>query len=211
MKTDVLIAMLARDAGPAPRGAVARRLVPAMLLGWLASSALAIGLVGPLPLEVFQTPVPWIKLAYAVALAATAAVLTARLARPIARLRLPETAVVGVVGTMALVGLGVWATTPSDQQWVAVLGKTWWVCPWLLMGFSVPALAGILWALRGVAPTQTHKAGFASGLLAGAVGAAGYSLACPESSATFVAIWYTLGISLTALIGRQLGPHVLRW
>jgi hypothetical protein len=54
-------------------------------------------------------------------------------------------------------------------------------------------------------------AGFSGGLLAGAIGAAGYSLACPESSAAFVAIWYTLGILLTGVVGAAIGDRVLRW
>ncbi|MCA3177141.1 MAG: DUF1109 family protein, partial [Burkholderiales bacterium] len=54
-------------------------------------------------------------------------------------------------------------------------------------------------------------AGFAAGLLAGSVGAMGYSLACPETSVTFVAVWYTLGIVITACLGRWLGPKALQW
>lgn len=211
MKTDVLIEMLARGAGAAPRALAARRLAPVIALGLLASGLLARLVVGPLPSAAFQTPAPWIKLAYALVLAGAAAVLTARLARPIARLRAPQTAVVLVVCAMALVGAVVLMGTPEEQRWQAVLGQTWVVCPWLLMGFSLPALAGILWAVRGLAPTQLPQAGFACGLLAGATGAAGYALACPESSATFVAIWYTAGMLLTALLGRALGPRVLRW
>ncbi|WP_310387350.1 NrsF family protein [Roseateles sp.] len=37
------------------------------------------------------------------------------------------------------------------------------------------------------------------------------ALEFPESSATFVAIWYTLGLGLTALLGRALGSRLLRW
>jgi hypothetical protein len=38
MKTDALIGMLATGAGPAPRAVAARRLVPAVALGLLASA-----------------------------------------------------------------------------------------------------------------------------------------------------------------------------
>lgn len=211
MKTDVLIGMLARGAGPAPRAVVARRLLPVMALGLLASSVLAVWLVGPLPSGMFHTPAPWIKLVYAGLLVAAASLLTARLARPIAPLQGPQTAVGAIIAAMAVLGAVAWATTPQEARLSAVLGQTWWVCPWLLMGFSLPSLAGILWALKGLAPTQPRRAGCAGGLLAGAIGAAGYSLACPESSATFVAIWYSLGIGLTALLGLVLGQRVLRW
>ena len=76
---------------------------------------------------------------------------------------------------------------------------------------SLPALAAALWALRGLAPTRLRTAGFASGVLAGSVGAFGYALSCPEASMSFVAVWYSLGILLTGALGAALGPRVLRW
>ena len=72
-------------------------------------------------------------------------------------------------------------------------------------------LATALSALRGLAPVRPRTAGFAAGLFAGALGALGYSLACPELAASFVAVWYTLGIGLVALAGAALAPFVLRW
>jgi hypothetical protein len=76
---------------------------------------------------------------------------------------------------------------------------------------SLAALAGSIWAVRGLAPTRPGAAGFAAGLLAGSLGAFGYSLSCPEASPAFVAIWYTLGIAFTGAVGAALGPRVLRW
>lgn len=211
MHTEQLIDMLARNAGPAPRAVAARRLMPVMLMGVLCSSVLALWIIGPLPPERFLTSAPWIKLAYAAALAAGAGLLASRLARPIARLFTPRLLVWLVVGTMALIGTVSLSLTPADERLDAIFGQTWLMCPWTLMAFSLPALAGILWAVRGLAPTKPRQAGWAGGLLAGALGAMGYALACPESSPTFVAIWYTLGMGMTAFIGRVLGPIVLRW
>lgn len=211
MNTELLIEMLARNAGPAPRAVVARRLVPVMVLGLFSSCLLALLIIGPLPSVVFLTPAPWIKLVYAFLLIGACAVLTARLARPVARLQGPRFAVAAVVISMAILGALSFGLTPEEDRISAVLGQTWLMCPWLLMGFSLPSLAGVFWAVRGLAPTQPKKAGFAYGLLAGAIGAAGYSFACPESSTTFVAVWYTLGIGLTALLGRALAPRWLRW
>jgi hypothetical protein len=211
MKTDDLIEMLARNAGPAPRVPIAWRLMPVMVLGFMTSSLLALLVIGPLPLAVFQTSAPWIKLFYALLLTSAAYVLTARLARPIARLQAAHAAVLSVIAAMVLFGAVALGLTPRGERWETVLGETWLMCPFLLMGFSLPSLAGILWAVKGLAPTQPKRAGGACGLLAGAIGAAGYSLACPESSVTFVAIWYTIGIGFTALLGRALGHQWLRW
>ncbi|GAP39034.1 NrsF family protein [Piscinibacter sakaiensis] len=49
------------------------------------------------------------------------------------------------------------------------------------------------------------------GLLARALGAFGYSLACPESRLAFVAVWYTMGVLFTGLLGAALGARLLRW
>jgi hypothetical protein len=211
MNTHLLIEMLARGAGPAPTAVVAKRLAPAAAVGLLCSGLLALLIIGPLPSAVFLTPAPWIKLAYAVSLATAACWLLAKLARPVSHRARPVAAVLAVLAVMAVVGLIAVSTAPAELRAAALLGQTWWVCPWLLMLVSLPALLALLWALQGLAPTDLPSAGTAAGVLAGSLGAMGYALACPENSTTFVAVWYTLGIGLTALIGRWLMPRFLHW
>jgi hypothetical protein len=80
-----------------------------------------------------------------------------------------------------------------------------------VLALSLPALGATLLAMRGLAPTRLRAAGTAAGLLAGAVGAIGYALHCPEAALAFVAAWYTAGIALAGALGAALGPLVLRW
>lgn len=212
MKTDDLIDMLARGAGAAPRAVVARRLSPACAVGLAVSAGLALLLIGPLPASMFETPAPWIKLGYTGALALAAAWLAAHAARPGASLAMPRRAVVGVV--LAMVAFAAAATlfrTPPGERSSALLGETWFLCPGVVLILSLPNLFLSLWAMRGLAPTRPRLAGFSCGLLAGAIGAFGYSLACPEAAPGFVAIWYTLGVLLTGLLGAALGARLLRW
>lgn len=54
-------------------------------------------------------------------------------------------------------------------------------------------------------------AGFAAGLLAGGVGASVYALACDETGALFVVVWYSLGVLACGEVGALLGPPLLRW
>jgi hypothetical protein len=211
MKTDALIEMLARDAGPAPRALAARRLSPAAAGGLVISAVVAVAWFGAIPAPMFATAVPWTKMAYAASLALAAAWLTARLSRPAAATGRPWRATAGVLLAMALVGGASLVATPADARLGALLGHSWATCPWSVLALSMPALAAALWAVRGLAPTQARTTGFAAGLLAGSVGAFGYSLSCPEASPAFVAVWYTLGIVLTAGVGAVLGPRVLRW
>jgi hypothetical protein len=211
MKTDSLIDLLARGAGPAPGAVEARRLLPAAVLGLLLSAVLAVVLLGPVPASMYATPAPWIKFAYALALAVAGGWLAARLARPVARLRAPRRAVAAVATAMALLAAYALLTRPAGDRVAAVLGHSWLACPWNVLALSLPALAAVLWAIRGLAPTRPRAAGCAAGLFAGALGAFGYALSCTEQSTAFVAIWYSVGIGLTAILGALAGPRVLRW
>lgn len=211
MKTDELIDLLATNAGPAPRAVAARRLGPAAAIGVLASAAGALALFGPIPAAFYATAAPWLKFAYAGGLAAVAAWLTARLGRPVPRVRPPSLGVAAVLLAMAVVGTGALVATPAGARTAALLGHSFLVCPINVFVLSLPALAAILRALRGLAPTQLRAAGLGAGLLAGALGAFGYAFTCTELSPAFVALWYTLGIAVTAGLGAMLGPRVLRW
>lgn len=211
MKTETLIDMLARSAGPAPRAAAARRLAPAAALGLAASALVALAVLGGIPTEMYRTPAPWMKLAYAGALAAAAGWLTARLSRPVARVRAPALVAAAVVAAMLAIGAGIVALTPAQAREAAILGHSWSRCPASVFALSLPALAAALWAVRGLATTRPRAAGFAAGLMAGAVGALGYALSCTETSPAFVALWYSAGIALVALLGGVLGPRLLRW
>ncbi len=212
MKTEVLIDMLARGAGPAPRAVAARLLVPAAGAGLLASVLLAVVLMGALPGSMFATPAPWIKLGYTAMVVLTAGWLAARASLPLAPVEAPRRALLAVVLIMAAVGAGsVIVGSPSGDRLDALMGDTWLQCPWNVLALSLPALGVSLWAVRGLAPTRPVAAGFAAGLFAGGLGAFGYSLSCPEVSPAFVAVWYTLGIVLTGALGAALGTRLLRW
>jgi hypothetical protein len=211
MKTTELIDILATDAGPAPHAVAARRLAPALALGVLASALAALLAFGAIPAALWSDPAPWIKLAYAGGLAAGAVWLTARLGRPVARTRAPLTVLLAVGTVMALLGVLALVTTPAGERLSAVLGHSWARCPFNVLLLSLPALAGTLWALRGLAPTRPRAAGLAAGLLAGGVGALGYALSCTELSPAFVAVWYSMGIGLAGGLGAMLGPWLLRW
>lgn len=211
MKTDNFIDMLARDAGPAPRALVAKRLSPAAAAGLVASVVAAINVFGLIPADMFATAVPWTKMAYAGALATSAGWLTARLSRPAAPIVQPQHALAAVLATMAVVAFVFLVSQPEGDLASALLGQSWSSCPFNVLALSLPALGAALWAVRGLAPTRPRAAGLAAGLLAGSLGAFGYSLSCPEASPAFVAIWYSLGVALTGAVGAALGGLVLRW
>ncbi|HZZ68644.1 MAG TPA: DUF1109 domain-containing protein, partial [Phenylobacterium sp.] len=113
-----------------------------------------------------------------------------------------------VVALMALARIA--QAAPETRQ-ALLMGDTWMLCPWRIAAIGLPVLAGAVWAVRGLAPTRLSLTGFAAGGCAGALGAMIYSVACNETSAPFLAIWYTLGMVLVAVLGALAGSRLLRW
>lgn len=211
MKTDDLIAMIANEAGPAPRVSVTHRLIPAGVLGGLTAAAIVVGVLGLIPSTMFAEPGPWIKIGYAGTLAVTGAWLFSRLGKPGASGKQAAFAVIAVISIMAMAGILSYLGTPEAERATALLGHSWLVCPWAILALSLPVMAGTFWAMRGFAPTNLVFAGAACGLFSGATAAVAYALACTEPAAPFIAVWYTLGIALCGLLGAALGPKLLRW
>ncbi|MBI3155470.1 MAG: DUF1109 family protein, partial [Burkholderiales bacterium] len=165
----------------------------------------------PVPAALFVAPGMLLKLGYAAALAAGGGWLAARLGRPLARIGTPLRALAVALAAIALLGLAAVLLAPAGQRLAPILGESWQTCPRDVLLLSLPALAGALWALRGLAPTRPRAAGAAAGLAGGAVGALAYAFTCPELSPAFVAVWYTLGVGAAGALGALLGPRVLRW
>lgn len=211
MRTESLIDMLARQAGPAPRALAARRLTPAVASGLVLAVAGALAWFGPIPAELYADPGPWIKFGYAGLLAAAALWWVSRLGRPAAPAAAPARAAGGVVGLMVLLGAATLLAVPGGERVDTLMGHSWLSCPVSVLVLSLPTLAGAFWALRGLAPTRLRRAGFAAGVLAGAVGAFSYATSCNELAPSFVAVWYTAGIGAAGLLGALLGPRLLRW
>jgi hypothetical protein len=211
MKTEQLIDMLAKDAGPAPKAHVERRLWPVALMGLGASALFGVLVIGLVPMSVMMQMGWWVKLAYAVALVAVGGWLTARLARPAASLGAPQMALMVVLALMGLLGLWAWWATMPELRLAELLGHSWKTCPRNVVLLAVPPMAAAFWALRGLAPTRPRLAGAAAGFFAGALGALAYSLSCEEIAFSFVAVWYTIGVGVSALLGALLGPRLLRW
>ena len=213
MNTDSLISSLSDGLRPVARGAVGWRLAAGVFVGTLVAIlilSLTLGFRPDLWLAM-QGPAFWMKLGYSLSLSAAAIVVSSRLARPDPG-KLRSLWWLGVpVLILAAIGVSELARTPRSD-WLAMwLGKTWMVCPWLVLALSAPIFVGLLWSFRKLAPTRLRAAGAAAGLSAGAFAASVYCLHCPEVSAIFVLTWYSLGMLLAAAIGALLGPRLMRW
>jgi hypothetical protein len=204
---------LAAGLQPVPQNWLMRRLMLGLGAGWLASIALVMALLGPRPdmAPAMHTMMFWAKLIYPLSLLAIAALASERLARPAATatarlvwLALPVAAVIVLAAAAVLIA-------PPPARDVMVMGHSARLCPFLVLGFAVPPLAGLIWAMRALAPTRLRETGFVIGLAAGGAGAFAYAWHCNETGAPFLALWYSLGIVAAALLGWLIGPRILRW
>ena len=212
-KTDDIIETLVGDLRPVPGHLLPRRFALAVVSTLTLSLLLMVtlgGLRADLPTAAVL-PVFWIKFAYNALIALAALAALYRIARPDGSPGAVFRQVGVVLTAMSVISLFQFALTPADGHRGLILGHSAVRCPFLIVAYAMPILAGLVWMLRIAAPTDLGLAGLLAGLSAGAAGAWVYSWFCTENGMPFVLIWYTLGILVTGLLGRLLGPRLLRW
>ncbi len=210
MKTEDLIDTLSAGIEPVRPA----RLNPLMLVG--ASVAAVLAVVALLGVrsdihEAMRGSTLWMKALYTVALAAASIWLATRLGRPGVRAVPALAALAFVVGVAVVWGGAEMMTTPADERMADWLGGSSSVCGLNILLASLFAAPLVFLSARRLAPTRPMAAGAALGLATGALAATAYGLHCTETTAAFVATWYTLGVATAGLIGALVGRFALRW
>jgi len=213
MKTEALIAMLARgNAGVAP-GAVERRLLATVAAAFALALVAVLAALGPRAdlAAAAQLPMFWWKLAVPLGVLTFAFSAARRLASP--GQRAGPTAALGaallaLLWVIAATDIG---SAPAESRRALVLGRSALPCVALIALLSLPILAALFAALRSLAPTRLAAAGAAAGALSGGIAAAAYAVHCNEMTLPFVAVWYVLGMAIPAALGALLAPRWLRW
>ncbi len=213
MKTDALISALANQVAPVPPHAALHRLALGLAVGLVISFAIMLAMLGIRHDwdAVLPDPMFWLKVLFPAVLAAAGLAVAERLGRPGVRVRGRWLGVLLPVLLVWAVGAWQWGSALEPVRAALLFGHTWRTCPLLIVMFALPIWIGGIWALQGLAPLRPAVAGATAGIMAGGAGAAVYALHCPENSAPFLAVWYVLGIGLSALLGALAGPRLLRW
>lgn len=215
MNTDGLIDLLSDNLEPVSHGRFARTLVLVVLLGGATAFGVMLATVGPRPYLISTVHLEWcvIKLLFAltVVIAATPSLLrSSRPAQdsitPCAPVLMPFVAVTAVAAGALLSSPELWremlfgATTVSPAR-----------CLLCIVAFGAIPLVALFYTLRQGAPTRPRVCGALAGIVAAALGAAAYALACSSDSVLFIAAWYGAAIALYAVLGALLAPRLLRW
>lgn len=111
---------------------------------------------------------------------------------------------------LAIIALGMQEVAHHHGS-VRAPSHAWLECLWQIPALAVPAFVILGLAVRRLAPTNLPRVGAYIGLLAGGIGAVGYSLHCHHDSLAFVAAAYTAAIAEMTILGRVMGPRLLRW
>jgi len=211
---DQTIERLAANLTPVSKHAVTRRLAVGMGGGSAVSATLMVVLIGIRPdiAAASSTLMFWVKFAYTLALAALSLWCMERLARPAESARqrskwllVPQSILLLFTGAEFII-----SSTPNYRSLVMGTGSALFCCS-SIAALAIPPLGGLIWAMRGLAPTDLRTAGLTTGFAAGGAGAFVYALHCTENSAAFLTVWYTLGAATIAVVGWALGPRLLRW
>lgn len=213
MKTEELVALLAKDAGPVEPGATRRRFAVAVAWGVSGSMLAMVMTLGIRPdiAEMLSVPMFWAKLMFPALVAVATLFAATRLARPGVRLGRTPGMLAALFAAVWALGIFALLNAAPDERSSMIFGDTWMVCLIAVPLLSIPVFIATIWAMKGLAPTRLRLAGAAAGLLAGGISAAVYALHCPELEPPFIAIWYVIGMLIPAGVGAAIGPRLLRW
>ncbi len=102
-------------------------------------------------------------------------------------------------------------TLPPDTWSATMVGGNWVDCLTYIPLIGLGPLAIFLRTLHYSAPTKPALAGAVAGLLAGGIAATCYAIKCTNDSPLFVATWYTIAISVLAILGAAGASRFARW
>ena len=156
-------------------------------------------------------PVVWLKLCFSVLVLLAAGVAAWRLSLPgrgWSGAGLVLSLAFAVLAICALVDL---AGRPAAEWAPCIAGQDWLTCLLAIPLLSLPTMLAVGAAMRRLAPTRLDDAGTLLGLASGGAAALAFTLYCQDDAVPFVAVWYGLALGVSALLGRLLGPRLLRW
>jgi hypothetical protein len=188
-----------------------RMLLAALLAGFVGAGLLFFSLLGPRG-NFLDSLSSWrfvMKFVVSLTLALSAAILIARAMRPDAR-RLDTLLALAPLLLLGMVTAEV--TNVPEAVWMPrLIGHNATACMVFIPLFSLAPLAALLLALRRSAPMAPVWAGALAGLAAAGLGAAFYAAHCPDDSPLFVAVWYTLAVTIVTGLGAVAGKRLLAW
>ena len=213
MRTDDLIEILAASQQRQPRNPPWAAVSLGLAAGLASALLLTTATLGIRPdlIASLGSPAVWLKLCFGAIVLLAAGVAATRLSLP-GR----GWSGAGIVLSLAFAALAVCALVelarlPAAEWAPCIAGRDWLTCLFTIPLLSLPTMLVTGTVMRRLAPTRLDLAGTLLGLASGGASALAYTLYCQDDAVPFVAAWYGLALGVSALVGRFLGPRLLRW
>lgn len=213
MKTIELVSMLANGVAPIDRHVAGKRFGVALSAGFAGAILLLValyGIQGDMP-QRLATPAFWVKAAFPSSVIGASLFVTFRLSRPGARTGAAWVSLAVPLAFVWLVAIVLVMAAPASLRLHLMLGTSWRTCTPSIAALSIPPVAAVFWAMKGLNPTRPMLAGAAAGLLGGAQALLVYTFYCAELAVPFWAVWYVLGLAIPTVTGGVIGRKLLGW
>lgn len=213
MQTDELIAVMTAGHRRVNTGWLRRATWLCALAALLLTALLVLVVLGPRPdlAGAWSTPPVMAKALLGASIAGIALVLFQRSLRPGLKpgRKLPLVAVpLALAAAWALATL---AQVPAEQWNALIFGRYWRACLIAVPLYALVPLMVLFGLARRGAPVDGRLTGACAGLASAGLATLAYSLHCPDDTAPFLAIWYTIAIAAVTGIGALVFPRLLRW
>lgn len=215
MRTNELIARLSSAPRPAKQAGAAGTILIAVLLSLFVVALMTFGWLG------FRSDLGstlargkhdfLLNLVFIISIGSSALAIVRDLAVPGRPLKLPSITLIVPFILMAAIAANELRSGSLHQAFPHTDHASWFTCLWQTSALAVPAFTILAFGIRRLAPTNLQRAGFYTGLLAGAIGSMGYCFHTPNETVAFGVTVYTGGIVSMAVIGGLIGPRLLRW
>jgi hypothetical protein len=84
-------------------------------------------------------------------------------------------------------------------------------CAWKMIALSVPPAIALAFLIRRGAPSDRSGTALAGALASAGWGAFVFVFACPSDDPLYIAVWYTVGCGIVALIGQLAFSRLALW
>ena len=116
---------------------------------------------------------------------------------------------------VAVALLAGWVLDAAGTQTGAIFDRLMWrhglECVFAVVVLSIPPMVALGLLMRRGAATDLPGSALAVGAASAAWGAFIFVVNCPHDDPLFVAVWYLVGCSIVALIGRVALPRIANW
>lgn len=213
MRTDKLIDILADAQQRQPRGAPWVAVSAGLTAGLAAALLLMTTTLGIRPdlIAALADPVVCLKLGFTVVVLLGAGMAARQLSLPGKAWRGAAAILFLAFAVLALWGLADLARRPVAEWAPCIMGHDWLTCLVAIPLLSLPTILAMGAGMRQLAPTRLRLAGTFLGLAAGGAASFAFTLYCQEDTVPFIVVWYSLALGISALLGRAIGPWMLRW